>query len=360
MNRVRFVGNVPRAWRGVRFLESAAPGIDARTEKLAEGIMERSRPALARGITLIESSLPAHMRQAEHLMERVSGGGHGHETFRIGIAGPPGAGKSTFIEKLGMHYISQGSRVAVIAVDPSSHVSGGSILGDKTRMAELSGHDDAYVRASPTRGVLGGIAEHTSDVVFLCEQGGYDGVIVESVGLGQSEVDIERAVDMLLLLVPPGGGDDLQASKKGIMEAADAVIVNKADGSLMAQAKHTKADYSGQLAFIRQKTPHWRCKALLMSNYSDYGFEDVVDTLGTYRHTMESTGQLGETRRRQSEHWMWVQLQRYAAKTLERDDQMAGAAAVLKTEVGAGRKSSRVAARELLELFRGESSEHGH
>lgn len=253
-----------------------------------------------------------------------------------------------------MHYISQGSRVAVLAVDPSSHVSGGSILGDKTRMAELSTHPAAYVRASPTRGVLGGIAEHTSDVVFLCEHGGYDVVIVESVGLGQSEVDIERAVDMLLLLVPPGGGDDLQASKKGIMEAADAVIVNKADGSLLAQAKHTKADYSGQLTFIRQKNPYWRCKALLMSNHSGHGFDEVIAVLGTFRETMVSTGSLVAKRRQQSEHWMWVQLQRYVARALEADAGMARAAAQLKAAVGAGELSSRVAARRLMELFRGE------
>lgn len=325
-----------------------------KTKGMLDGIVEGKRPSLAKAITLIESKKFEDVQQAEMLLHELSSGAQGNKskgTFRIGIAGPPGAGKSTFIEKLGLHYLSQGSRVAVIAVDPSSHISGGSILGDKTRMTELTVAENAYVRASPTRGVLGGIAEHTSDVVFLCESTGYDVIIVESVGLGQSEIAIERAVDMTLLLVPPGGGDDLQASKKGIMEAADVVIVNKADGALMAQAKHTKADYSGQLKFVRPKSSHWTCKALLMSNHSALGFDKVTATLEEFRMTMSEVGQLARARAAQSEHWMWVQLQRDVMRSLDSDAGVARQARVLRGRVGSGVMSSRVAARQLLQLF---------
>eukprot|EP01035_Chromulina_nebulosa_P017365 gene17365-22913_t len=173
-----------------------------------------------------------------------------------------------------MNYVNKGHRVAVIPVDPTSHISGGSILGDKTRMDKLSLSDNAYVRASPTRGVLGGIAEHTFDIISLCESARYDVVIVESVGLGQSEVDIDMAVDMLVLIVPPGGGDSLQASKKGIMEVADLIIVNKADNELLNAAKHTKADYSGSIQFIRQKYIWWKTKVLLMSAKTGAGLDE--------------------------------------------------------------------------------------
>ena len=297
------------------FCQSSAAGMDETTTALASGLLAGKRSALARSITLAESSRDDHKEQAMLLlndvmkrrsdMKEAENGNSSQEksgkqplfakglTMRLGIAGPPGAGKSTFIEQLGTRLIeNHGHRVAVIPVDPSSHISGGSILGDKTRMESLSINPDAYVRASPTRGVLGGIAEHTCDVISLCESAGYDVVIVESVGLGQSEVDIDTDVDMLLMVVPPGGGDGLQASKKGIMEAADMVAVNKADGDLLAQAKHTRADYAGSMAFIRQKHPNWRPEVLMMSARTGKGLQTLENKLATFHHDMMAQGTL--------------------------------------------------------------------
>jgi len=237
---------------------------------LGKGILRRNRVSLARAITLIESSVPSHREQAEMLLDYLAKEPRedlSRPMFTIGIAGPPGAGKSTFIEAMGLKLLARKHRLAVIPVDPSSHITGGSIMGDKTRMEALSKSEDAYIRASPTRGILGGVAEHTSDVLYLCSAAGYNSCsrnskhyihfalssyrdhislgIVESVGLGQSEVEIDQVVDMLLLVVPPGGGDDLQASKKGIVEAADIILVNKADGDLLPLARSTKSDYAG-------------------------------------------------------------------------------------------------------------------
>jgi LAO/AO transport system kinase len=351
-----------RSIRHFRALSSTIKRTLSKSESLSNGILSENRASLAKAITLIESSREDHQRDAEDLMKRLSSArstdtnndsfsSSSRPTLRVGIAGPPGAGKSTFIEKLGLHYLSEGHKVAVIAVDPSSHISGGSILGDKTRMDQLSIAEGAFVRASPTRGVLGGIAEHTSDVVFLCESGGFDVVIVESVGLGQSEVEISNAVDLLLLLVPPGGGDDLQASKKGIMEAADVIVVNKADGDFLTRAKHTKADYAGQIAFIRQQNPNWRCRVHMMSNHTSYGFKDVVGTIKDYMDIMIDTGGLEQRRSGQSEHWMWTHLQRHVLALLKQDITVKSQAKVLTPRVSLGSLSSRVAARKLSELF---------
>lgn len=282
-----------------------------------------------------------------------------------------GAGKSTFIEQLGIRYIEKGHSVAVIPVDPSSHISGGSILGDKTRMEVLSKSEKAYVRASPTRGVLGGIAEHTSDVIALCEFGkihilsansglsaliithvihctaGYDVVIVESVGLGQSEVDIDAAVDMLLLLVPPGGGDSLQASKKGIMEAADLVVVNKADGSLLEMAKHTKADYSGSMQFIRQKNPDWRSKVLMISARTGFQVNLVVEAVDSYFETMRRNRALWSKRTGQARHWMREHFRRLVLNEYEQSPLFAEHAERVNRSLESGAMPPRVAANNL-------------
>lgn len=271
-------------------------------------------------------------------------------TLRIGVAGPPGAGKSTFIETLGMRYIKKGHRVAVIPVDPSSHITGGSILGDKTRMEHLGRSDDAYVRASPTRGVLGGIAEHTSEVIYLCEAAGFNVVFVESVGLGQSEVDIDIAVDLLLVLVPPGGGDSLQASKKGIMEAADLVIINKADGHLLVPAKHTKADYSSAISFIRRKHPSWQPLVLMVSSLSGQGLEDVEAQIEHFRTTMTSSGALQQKRAHQSIDWMRRQFRRRLVVMAEGREETQRLAASLESDLRDGKTTPRAAATRLLEL----------
>lgn len=285
----------------------------ASTRALGEGLLLKRRDCLARAITLIESSLPAHSDQASHLLEHITKNRTlpaRTDGVRLGIAGPPGAGKSTFIEQLGMRYVNKAHKVAVIPVDPSSHISGGSILGDKTRMGELSRSMDAYIRAAPTRGVLGGIAEHTSDVILLCEAAGFDTVIVESVGLGQSEVDIDAAVDMLILIVPPGGGDSLQASKKGIMEAADLILVNKADGDLLGPANHTKADYSGAMQFIRRKHSPWQAPVLMMSAATGFNLDKVEETIADFQMKLNAEGLIAAKRSQQRRFWAMGQLRR--------------------------------------------------
>ncbi|KAL3667181.1 hypothetical protein V7S43_008116 [Phytophthora oleae] len=226
----------------------AAPAREMRptTKRLVDGVLQGNRTALSRSITLVESTLKSDEEEAELLLDSVLAqrrllkpthvDSSGLTSFRLGIAGSPGAGKSTFIETLGQFLTAQGHKVAVLAIDPSSSRSGGSILGDKTRMEKLSNDPNAFVRPSPSRGTLGGVAQHTNDIVLLCEAGGYDIILVESVGLGQSEIVIDDTVDMVMLLVPPAGGDELQGQKKGIVEIADIVVVNKADGELKAYA----------------------------------------------------------------------------------------------------------------------------
>jgi LAO/AO transport system kinase len=294
-----------------------------RTKTLFDGVRAGKRDALAKAITLIESSNPSHQEQAAILLQHLAETSTKQvkPTLRLGIAGPPGAGKSTFIEKMGMKFLAadQNNKVAVIPVDPSSHISGGSILGDKTRMDELSRTMSAYIRASPTRGVLGGIAEHTADVISLCEHADFNIVIVESVGLGQSEVDIDGAVDMLLLVVPPTAGDSLQAAKKGIMEAADMIIVNKADGELLNAAKHTKADYGGALQFIRLKHDAWIPKAMMMSAHSGYNLDKVYEEITNFHSIMASNGGLEQKRIKQARQWAEGQYKRLLIGRLEND-----------------------------------------
>ncbi|RHY57128.1 hypothetical protein DYB34_001597 [Aphanomyces astaci] len=298
------------------------------TKRLIDGLFSASalaRTHLSRSITLVESSLPKDRVQAELLLDHVLAQRKLHHaaktaSFRVGIAGPPGAGKSTFIETLGLSLTQKGHKVAVLAIDPSSSVTGGSILGDKTRMTHLSNAPDAFVRPSPTRGTLGGVAQHTNgspsysatpcsdeyaEIVLLCEACGYDIVLVESVGLGQSEIVIDDTVDFVMLLVPPAGGDELQGSKKGIMEIADIVVVNKADGELKSAAKHTAVDYMHALQLVRRKDPAWKPVKMCSAREGD-GVEGVWDVLTEFRQVMAS--KMEAKRSKQASKWMWNQL----------------------------------------------------
>ena len=341
---------------GTRPFRRGLATLSPSTLSLAQGILAQRRDALARSITLIESTREDHKEQAGFLLDWL--GQHraavpsSPPTLRIGVAGPPGAGKSTFIETLGMRYISKANRVCVIPVDPSSHISGGSILGDKTRMEQLSRSDNAYVRASPTRGVLGGIAEHTSEVIYLCESAGFNLVFVESVGLGQSEVDIDIAVDMLLVLVPPGGGDGLQASKKGIMEAADLVVINKADGHLLVPAKHTKADYSAAMSFIRRKHPSWQPMVVMVSSVSGQGLKDVEAHIEQFRATMTASGALQQKRAHQSIDWMRRQFRRRLVSMVEGREATRRLYGDLEEALATGKTTPRAAASKLLSTLK--------
>ncbi len=221
------------------------------TKALGKAVMAGDRRALARAITLVESDRPDHRQAAEALLAQVAGSGR--EALRIGLSGTPGVGKSTFIEALGLHYTGQGKRVAVLAVDPSSARSGGSILGDKTRMGELVRDPRAFVRPSPAGSTLGGVARRTRDAVALCEAAGFDVVIIETVGVGQSETQVAQMADIFVLLLAPAGGDELQGVKRGIMEMADLILINKADGAFRPAAERTRADYANALRLMRRR-----------------------------------------------------------------------------------------------------------
>ena len=237
------------------------------TQRLFDDLVAQQRYALARSITLVESTNRAKALEARHLLMAVERHMRRENrdpaaTFRIGLSGPPGAGKSTFIEALGRSLTAKGHKVAVLAVDPSSGTTGGSLLGDKTRMPELTRDPSAFIRPSPSSCHLGGVTRSTNEAVVLCEAAGYDVIIVETVGVGQSEYIVESMVDMFCLLLPPAGGDELQGIKRGIVEQSDLIIVNKCDGDLVPAARRIKGEYMSALKFMRPKTRYWRPKVL--------------------------------------------------------------------------------------------------
>src|SRR5262245_50358875 len=263
---------------------------------LARAVREGDRRALARAITLVESARADHRDDAVALLDELLPATG--DAIRVGISGAPGAGKSTFIETLGMHLVEAGHRVAVLAVDPTSTRSGGSILGDKTRMEELSRRSEAFIRPSPSGGTLGGVARRTREAMLVAEAAGFDVVVVETVGVGQSEVAVAGMVDAFCLLLAPGAGDELQGVKRGIVELADIVVVNKADGPLADVARHTAADYSHALHFVRPQTDVWEPKVLTASALEGEGIADVWSTVEEY---ISAARHAGEFERRRAE-----------------------------------------------------------
>lgn len=272
-------------------------------EELAVGILEGNRSVLARSITLIESNAEHHFRQAQDLLQKLLP--HSGKSIRIGITGVPGAGKSTFIEAFGTFLCDMGLKVAVLAVDPSSSISGGSILGDKTRMEQLSRNPRAYIRPSPSAGKLGGVHRKTRETMLLCEAAGFDVILVETVGVGQSEVIVRDMVDFFMLLVLTGAGDELQGMKKGIMELADAVIVNKADGPNKKLAVRTKAEYNRILHFLQQATKGWETKAFTCSAMHHEGMKEIWETIRAFEENTKSSGVFAERRRSQTKEWIY-------------------------------------------------------
>mmetsp|Transcript_26873 Transcript_26873/g.33178 ORF Transcript_26873/g.33178 Transcript_26873/m.33178 type:complete len:515 (+) Transcript_26873:190-1734(+) len=384
------------------------------------------RRALSKAITLIESRSPYHLHQGDLLLNylidqkiKAIDQINSNDTsgviskdnsctstttttneqmmnqcrqFRIGIAGPPGAGKSTFIESFGIFLLDElqnhrkkkdqnendvdvctsecekyddentkekqnlscdndihviPSKLAVLCIDPSSTLTGGSILGDKTRMMELSRHPRAFVRPSPSRGDLGGVSSYTNDVITLCQASGYDLVMVESVGIGQSEVDIGQVVDMLILMVAPGGGDGLQGVKKGIVEVADMLVVNKADGSLLTAARTTAADYKGATHLFRTKSP----PVVLTSAMTKDGFIEIWDEICKYRAITSSNGDLDLRKAKQRRFWMWKHMQDLISAKVQSDDRIGNMAFEMEKALDHGLVSPRVAASNLLECL---------
>ncbi|WP_457649176.1 methylmalonyl Co-A mutase-associated GTPase MeaB [Profundibacter sp.] len=270
---------------------------------LASRVIKGERRALARAITLIESARDDHREQATALLEAVKGAGR--QALRIGLSGTPGVGKSTFIEAFGVMLTGQGKRVAVLAVDPSSTRSGGSILGDKTRMERLSRDPNAFIRPSPSQTALGGVARRTREAVMLCEAAGFDIVLIETVGVGQSETMVADMSDLFILLLAPAGGDELQGVKRGIMEIADMILINKADGDLLPAATRTCADYAGALRLLRKRAqdPDGFPKAMLVSALSGDGLETAWKEMQTLTQWRKENGHWDALRVRQARHW---------------------------------------------------------
>ena len=302
---------------------------------LAERVLNRDRRALAKAITLIESSRADHRPQAEALLDALMP--HTGRSLRIGISGVPGVGKSTFIETLGLHLIAQGHRIAVLAVDPSSTLSGGSILGDKTRMERLSVNDAAFIRPTPTSGTLGGVAEHTREALLLCEAAGFDIVIVETVGVGQSETAVAGMTDLFVLLQLPNAGDDLQAIKRGVMELADLVVINKADTDADA-ATRAMANISG--------VPVMAASAL-----TGQGIEAVWAAVQAQTLRRRADGAFDKRRRDQALAWMWDIVGARLTADFNRHRAVRAALPAIQDDIISARTAPSVAARELLNLF---------
>ncbi len=316
---------------------------------LAEKVLSGNRRALARAITLVESDRSDHRQAAEALLDRLlpaSG-----QSIRLGISGPPGVGKSTFIEAFGLQVIDQGRRPAVLAVDPSSRVSGGSILGDKTRMAELSRRPEAFIRPSPAGLALGGVGRRTHEALLVCEAAGFDLIIIETVGVGQSETTVAELVDMFLLLLLPSGGDDLQGIKRGIMELADLVIVNKADGDLLPAAQRTASDYANALRLMHPLHHAWKTEVLQCSALHERGIREIWNKVIAFDRQMTASGELPAKRRDQARAWLWRELSDSLLEALKAHPGVAEQLAVLEARVIAGKTTPGAAARDLLARF---------
>ena len=319
------------------------------TNELAERVLAGDRRGLARAITLVESTRAEDREAATALIDTLlpSTGG----ATRVGISGAPGSGKSTFIEALGTHLVEAGHQVAVLAVDPSSARSGGSILGDKTRMEELARSPRAFIRPSPSGGTLGGVARRTREALLVCEAAGFDVVLVETVGVGQSEVAVAGMVDCFCLLLAPAAGDELQGVKRGIVELADLIVVNKADGALEAPAQTTAAEYANAVHFLRPRSAAWQVRVLTCSALEQTGIDGMWDAVGEHRRALDASGELGGRRADQSSQWMWSEITDGLLDRLRADGGTHKRAELLDAEVRAGRVSATSAAQKVLEGF---------
>lgn len=319
--------------------------LDAADQQLVDGVLAKQRRSLAKAITLIESTRTDHQRRAQKVVAALLP--HTGRAIRIGISGVPGAGKSTFIEALGLWLIEQGHQLAVLAVDPSSSVSGGSILGDKTRMELLCRHPEAFIRPSPSAGSLGGVAEKTREAMLACEAAGYDVILVETVGVGQSETTVAGMVDMFVLLQLPNAGDDLQAIKKGIVEIADLVAINKSDIDPKASAV-ARAQWKQALHMLRPTSPNWRPPVIGVSALKKEGMVEFWGEIERFRAAMTQSGELEAKRKKQALNWMWSLIDSGLRHYFHSHPAVHAALPGLLHDVGEGRTTPGVAAHRLL------------
>lgn len=329
-------------------------------DKLYAGLIQGQRACLAEAITLVESTHSRKKELAQVLLQKVLAHNREQEklnkgkplAFRVGLSGPPGAGKSTFIEYFGKMLTERGHKLSVLAVDPSSCTSGGSLLGDKTRMTELSRDMNAYIRPSPTRGTLGGVTRTTNEAILLCEGGGYDVILVETVGVGQSEFAVTDMVDMFILLLPPAGGDELQGIKRGIVEMADLVAITKSDGDLIVPARRIQAEYVSALKLLRRRSGVWRPKVIRISARSGEGITEMWDKMKEFQEVMLVSGELAAKRQKQQKVWMWNLIQENVLEHFRTHPAVREQIPLLEKRVLSGALSPGLAADLLLKAFK--------
>jgi LAO/AO transport system kinase len=332
---------------------NANSSVDPKIKELTAALLAGDRRALAKAITLVESSHAKDEAAAAALVQFAVP--HAGRALRIGLSGAPGVGKSTFIEAFGTWLTGQGKRVAVLAVDPSSRRSGGSILGDKTRMVKLAQEPNAFIRPSPAGTTLGGVARRTRETMLLVEAAGFDVVLVETVGVGQSETAVADMVDMFIVLVSPGGGDELQGIKRGIMELADLVVVTKADGDLMQAATRAAAEYKGALHLMRPKFENWFADVRLVSSTEGKGMDHVWNDIQTFQQQLKSTGAWDRQRRDQNVAWLWGELREGLLTLLTENKEAKAELARFEALIAKGEAAPPAAARAILARWRGKT-----
>ena len=307
------------------------------------------RRALARAVTLIESTRTDHRKEADVLLSELSA--KAGKSVRLGISGVPGVGKSTFIESFGNYVVQQGRKLAVLSVDPSSALSGGSIMGDKTRMETLSRNPNVFIRPSPAGKTLGGVARRTREAILLCEAAGFDLILVETVGVGQSEVQVASMTDMFVLLLMPNGGDDLQGIKRGIMELADLILINKADGDLQAAAKRTAAEYQHALHLLQQRTPGWSVPVETCSALEGLGVKNVWGKITAFCELRQAQGSFDIQRTQQLREWLWSETSESLLDALRSEPNLKDLLPIVEQEVMQTRMPVSVAVRKLIAAF---------
>ncbi len=333
-------------------VRKAAPA--ARRDKLlvedyVAGVRRGDRMILSRAITLIESNSPQHAAIAQQVLQQLLG--DTGESIRIGITGVPGAGKSTFIEALGCRLCHKGHKVAVLAVDPSSSITKGSILGDKTRMENLAREENAFIRPSPSSGTLGGVTRKSRETLLLCEAAGYDVILVETVGVGQSEITVRSMVDFFLLIALTGAGDELQGMKKGVMEIADAILINKADGDNRQKAEMVRVDYERMIHYLRPATEGWLTRACTCSAYSGYGIDAVWEMIAEFCSKTKASEVFFRRRQKQTLDWVYALVEEHLRVVFYQNEQVKSCRPKLEQEILAGRMPATLAAQQLIAAF---------
>jgi LAO/AO transport system kinase len=323
-------------------------------DEYVEGVLCGDRSVLARAITLVESNAEAHLDMAQEMLTRLLP--HAGNAIRIGITGVPGAGKSSIIETMGLRVCEMGHKLAVLAVDPTSSVSGGSILGDKTRMESLSREPRAYIRPSPSGGVLGGVARKSRETIIVCEAAGFDVVMVETVGVGQSEITVRSMVDMFILVQIAGAGDELQGLKKGVMELCDLIVVNKADGDNLLRARAARADYEQVLHYLQPSTEAWSTKAVTCSAFTGDGIDELWHTIEEFQENTFASGTAQRRRQQQNLDWIHNMIGDHLRRSFYNDPVVKANLATLEQKVTDGLLSPTAAARQLLGIFEGKAA----